>query len=211
MTRTVSLRCRCGAVRGQATAITPATDSRAVCYCDDCQIYALHLGTPDVLDDRGGTDACMVAPAQVEITQGSEQIRCLRLSPKGLYRWYASCCKTPLGNTLGPGLPVVILVHTFMDHAADRRTRDEDLGPPKVKMLGRFAIGGTPPGAHPKTPLKMIPHFLGYLAKTYLRGKNKPSPFWDEAGRPRAEPTVLDRAECEALRGRVHAAANLPA
>ncbi|HEY6881162.1 MAG TPA: DUF6151 family protein [Polyangiales bacterium] len=209
MTRTVSLRCRCGAVRGQATGITPAADSRAVCYCDDCQIYALHLGTPGVLDERGGTDACLLAPAQVTITQGRDQVRCVRLSPKGLYRWYAGCCKTPLGNTLGPGMPVVVLVHNCMDHAADGRTRDEDLGPPKVKMLGRFAIGGTPPGAHPKTPLKMIPHFLGHLAKTYLHGRAKPYPFFDEAGTPCATPTVIDEAEREALRARVLAAAKL--
>jgi hypothetical protein len=207
MSRTVSLRCQCGAVRGAADGITPSADSRAICYCDDCQIYALHLGAPGVLDDRGGTDACMLAPAQIHFEQGAEHLQCVRLSPKGLYRWYAGCCKTPLGNTLGPGLPFVVLVHSCMDHRP--RSRDEDLGPPKVKMLARFAKGGPPPGAHPKTPLKMLPHLLGHLARTYIGGRAKPSPFWDKSGRPRVEPRLIDRDEREALRARVHAAAGL--
>ncbi|HEX5661617.1 MAG TPA: DUF6151 family protein [Polyangiales bacterium] len=210
MSRTVSLRCQCGAVRGTAEGISPASDSRAICYCDDCQIYARHLGTPGVLDERGGTDGCLLAPAQVRFEAGAD-IRCMQLSPKGLFRWYAGCCKTPLGNTMGPGLPVVILLHSCMDHAAGGRTRDEDLGPPKVKMLARFAAGGAPPGAHPKTPLKMFPYIVGHFARTFLKGRGKPNPFWDDHGAPRAKPSMIDRAEREALRAKVHAAAGLQA
>jgi hypothetical protein len=195
-------------MRGEVSGITPATESRAVCYCDDCQIYALHLGTPGILDARGGTDACLLTPAQVKITAGMEQLRCLRLSPKGLYRWYAGCCNTPLGNTVSPSLPVVVLVHSCMDHG--ERSRDEDLGQPKVKMLARFAVGGLPPGAHAKTPVfKMLPHFVAHLAKAYLGGRGKPSPFWDEHRKLRVEPTLIDQGEREALRARVLAAAKL--
>lgn len=203
MTRTVSLRCRCGTLRGRASGISPAAQSRAVCYCDDCQIFALHLGLPDVLDERGGTDACMLTPAQVTISQGSEQVRCIRLSPKGLYRWYAACCNTPLGNTLSARIPVLILVHSCMDHGADGRSRDEDLGQPKVRMMARFAKGGVPRGAHAKVPLGMMPRIAVHIARGMLAGKAQPSPFFDAAGKPRATPTLMDKQERETLRARV--------
>jgi hypothetical protein len=182
-----------------------------VCYCDDCQIYALHLGLPDVLDARGGTDACMLTPSQVTLTQGAEQVRCMRLSPKGLYRWYAGCCNTPLANTVSPRLPFLVLVHSCMDHAADGHSRDEDLGPPKIRMMARFARGGVPPGAHPKVPLSMLPRFVGHLARGVFGGKARPSPFFDSAGQPLAQPVLIDQQEREALRARVLSAAGLSA
>lgn len=209
MSRTVSLRCHCGTLCGAADDISPATDSRAICYCDDCQIYALHLGASGVLDERGGTDACLLSPRQVHFDQGVEHLRCVRLSPKGLYRWYAGCCNTPLGNTLGPRVPVVILVHSCMDHSSGGRTRDEDLGPAKLRMLARFAKGGPPPGAHPKTPPRLLIRFLRQLARSYFGGRSKPSPFWTDQGQPRAEPRLMDRDEREALRARIHASTNL--
>ncbi len=212
MSRTISLRCSCGAVRGSVEGVSPSADSRAICYCDDCQIYALHLGFPGVLDERGGTDACMVAPAQVRLSQGQDQLRCLRLSPKGLLRFYAGCCNTPLGNATSPRVPIVILVHSCMDHEAGGRSRDEDLGPPRMRIMGRFAARGTPRGAHPNVPFgKAIPSILGHLARTFFGGKSKPSPFWDETGALHVQPTVIDRAAREALRARVLAAANLTA
>ena len=210
MTRTVPLRCRCGALRGQAAGISPTAGKRAVCYCDDCQIYALHLGRPDVLDDRGGTDACMLTPAQVTITQGADQVRCIRLSPKGLYRWYAGCCNTPLGNTMGPRLPVLILVHSWMDHAADGRSREQDVGPVKNRIMARFAKGGVPAGAHEKMSPAMIPGVVAHLVRGFLAGSAQPSPFFDAAGLPRTQPALMDKHERESLRARVLAAAGLP-
>jgi hypothetical protein len=212
MTRMVSLRCRCGAVRGSAADISPAADSRSVCYCDDCQVYALHLGAPGILDERGGTDVCMLAPAQVRIEQGSEQLRCLRLSPKGQHRFYAGCCNTPIATSMSARIPIVFVAHSFMDHAAGGRTRDEDLGPPRMRIMGRFAKGGVPRGVHPKIPYgKALPSLLAHFARTVVRRLAKPSPFWKADGQPRVEPTLIDRSEREALRARVFAAAHLRA
>ena len=209
MTRTVSLRCRCGTLRGRATGISSTAGSRAVCYCDDCQIYALHLGRPDVLDDRGGTDACILAPAQVTLSEGAEQVRGLRLSPKGLYRWYAGCCNTPLGNTMGPRLPVLIALHSCMDHAADGGSREADLGEPQVRMWARFAKGGVPPGADEKVPFRMIPRTIAHLVRGLLKGSAQPSPFFDAAGLPRTQVAVIDKDARERLRASVRAAAGL--
>jgi hypothetical protein len=80
---------------------------RAVCYRDDCQAYLHHLGRADLFDDHGGTDTVQVAPNTVTFERGAELIAGLQLTPKGLHRWYARCCQTPLGNTLTPTLPFI--------------------------------------------------------------------------------------------------------
>src|SRR5215204_4669214 len=105
MSPKAELRCRCGEVHGSVTNAAPGAVNRVVCYCDDCQAFLHHLGCAELLDASGGTDIVQVAPAALAFDRGAERIAGLRLTPKGLYRWYADCCKTPLGNTLTPALP----------------------------------------------------------------------------------------------------------
>src|SRR5690349_9274547 len=101
MSQDVELRCRCGEVGGRVKDAAPGAVNRVVCYCDDCQAFAHHLGRADLLDAQGGTDIVQVAPpASLVFDRGSDRIVGLRLTPKGLYRWYAISCKTPVGNTV---------------------------------------------------------------------------------------------------------------
>src|SRR5262245_55678597 len=95
MGRQVEVRCRCGQVGGVVTDPSPHTVNRMVCYCDDCQAYAHQIGRADLLNDRGGSDVIQIAPAALRFTKGQDRIEGLRLTPKGLYRWYAKCCNTP--------------------------------------------------------------------------------------------------------------------
>ncbi|SDQ25873.1 DUF6151 family protein [Pseudoxanthomonas sp. CF125] len=97
----LSLRCECGRVQGRVE--TDQVYVRATCYCKDCQAYARWLDRPGVADAQGGTDMVAMNPAGVHITAGSEQIACMSLSGKGILRWYAACCRTPLGNTSRDG------------------------------------------------------------------------------------------------------------
>jgi hypothetical protein len=207
MTKRIPVRCRCGAVRGFLADIQPKDGKRAICYCDDCQIYAMHLGGSDLLDERGGTEAVMSTPAQLTFTEGASQVRCLRLSPKGLYRWYAGCCKTPLGNMISPAVPVLIVATVSLDVAAAGQSLDEALGPPVVRMQARYAKGGAAQGAHAKTPLRMLPNLVSHLLRAYLKRRGRPSPFFDAHDEPNAAPQVIDKAERESLRARVLAAA----
>src|SRR5215510_12810025 len=92
------LRCRCGHLRGTARDISPATSFPFVCYCRDCQVFARFLGRADVLNPAGGTDIVQMPAARVRLTEGTDAMRCLRLSNKVL-RWYTECCRTPIGNT----------------------------------------------------------------------------------------------------------------
>src|SRR5262249_43578638 len=107
MTLTADLRCRCGEVEGRVANAARETVNRVVCYCDDCQAFLHHLGRADLPDAHGGSDIVQVAPASLAYLRGADRIAGLRLGPKGLYRWYAACCKTPLGNTLSPAIPFV--------------------------------------------------------------------------------------------------------
>ena len=94
---TMQLRCRCGAVRGE---MDPGRAYvRVTCYCKDCRAFARFVGDPSALDASGGSDIVAMAPAAVRFTAGIEHVACMSLSPKGLLRWYTSCCRTPLANT----------------------------------------------------------------------------------------------------------------
>jgi hypothetical protein len=194
MSRDVELHCRCGAVRGKVKDASPQTVTRALCYCDDCQAYLHHLGRADLLDAHGGTDVVQVAPASLTFDRGAENIAGMRLGPKGLYRWYASCCKTPLGNTLTPAIPFVGIVVQAFD-------RPEDIfGKPMGAGMGQFAIG-TPPDGATKFPLRLIVRAIRMVLGWRLRGKSWPHPYFDRATRaPNRPVTVLSRAERDALR-----------
>src|SRR5262245_34003449 len=101
----VELACRCGEIHGWLRGASPRTVNRMVCYCDDCQAFLHHIGRAELLDARGGTDVVQLAPSTMVLDRGTDRVAGLQLREKGMNRWYASCCQTPLGNTLGPRLP----------------------------------------------------------------------------------------------------------
>lgn len=189
------LQCRCGAVRGT---IDVDRGLRVMCYCDDCQAYAHALGRDDVLDAHGGTDIWQTTPSRLKLSDGLEHLRCMRLSDKGMLRFYTACCSTPVGNTMSSAkVPFVGVVHAMMDHRA--HGRDEVLGP-AVGTQGRFARGGVPPGAHATVPLAFVPRVIAFLVGGVLARAWRPTPLFDGAGAPVVVPRVLSAAERDALR-----------
>ena len=198
MVSDAELQCRCGAVHGRVTNASPRTVNHMVCYCDDCQAYAHRLGRADLLDRQGGSDIVQVAPASLSFDRGADRLVGLRLSPKGLYRWYASCCNTPLGNTLGPGVPFVGILAQAFDAAGPRA--DDAFGKPIAASMGKFAVGGAPQGL-PAISARQMLRVLGLVAGWRLGGKTWPHPFFDRATRAASRPlTVLMREERAALR-----------
>ena len=80
----LSLKCKCGAVEGEISHVSPKVGNHVVCYCNDCQAFANHLSADDdILDPWGGTEVYQTAPWHISIHKGIENIRCLRLTPKG--------------------------------------------------------------------------------------------------------------------------------
>ena len=101
MVKSFTQSCRCGDVNLRIAVPRRAAGTRITCFCADCQTAAhLHQDGEDMLNAAGGTDIWQTTPDRITITDGIENLEVLRLSPKGLFRWHAACCGTPLLNTL---------------------------------------------------------------------------------------------------------------
>jgi hypothetical protein len=187
-------------MRGVASHVSPSTGFRFVCYCKDCQVFARFLEQADVLDPAGGTDIFQIPPARMKLTEGTDAIRCLRLSDKVL-RWYTDCCRTPIANTAAdPRFPLAAVIHSFMDHEADGRCRAEVLGPPLCRIYERSAIGPLPPNAPPPPSFGVFARRASKMLVWWVRGLARPTPFFDDRTKaPRAVPRVLTRSERAAL------------
>jgi hypothetical protein len=199
--RDIPLRCRCGRVRGLAKDVAPGAGFRFVCYCRDCQAFARFLERPDVLDAAGGTDILHLPTGHVKLTAGAGAVRCLRFSER-VFRWYADCCKTPIANSAGPRFPVAGIIHSFMDHEADGRSRDEALGAPLCRLFERSALAPLPPNAPPPPSFSLYALRLPKLLGWWLGGYGRPNPFFDEETKaPLSEPRVFARGErrCDIL------------
>lgn len=196
----VPLRCSCGKLSGTALDVSKAAGTRIVCYCKDCQAFAHFLERPEITDEWGGTDIFQMAPAHVRIDHDDDALRCVRLSGKGIYRWYCRHCKTPVANTLGARVPFVGLIHSFIDHEGAGSTLDALLGKPIGHVHTHSAIGGGPPQATQKSMLPVVARSVRKLVGSWLTGASSPSPFFDAKLRtPRVEPRVLSAEERSAL------------
>lgn len=197
----LAIRCTCGQMQGSARDVGRRSQ-RLVCYCRDCQCFAWFLERPELLDVHGGSEVLQLNPTRVSFHAGHEHLACMRLSPKGVMRWYASCCNTPIGNTLDkPKPPFVGLLSSCWDPELDAAARDRLIGPRRAYINGPGHAA--PDGSMAKVdklPLKAIFGALRLILGSALRGQIHPSPFFEPSGAPRATPRVLAVAEREALR-----------
>lgn len=194
---TINLKCQCGSLSGVAFGPFQSQKSRSICMCDDCQAYAHYLGrASEILDENGGTEVVPMYPAHIKINKGIENLKCVRLSPEGMFRWYAGCCNTPIANTMGAKFPFAGVVHTFID----LKNREEVFGPIYIRFFGQYGTGPLPPGTYQKTPLKLIVNTMPFLLRGLLLKKQKPSPFFNSVtGNPVVIPTILSKKERQAI------------
>ena len=186
------LRCRCGTVSGWVKETRSA--NRAMCYCKDCQAFAYFLGQEkQILDERGGTDVIQILPQNLSFTQGIEALKCMRLTEKGLLRWYASCCNTPIGNTLANyKISFIGLVHNCLENT-DKPLLDS-FGPSRVCVNTQGAKGEP----KPKTSGlgKVIVWFVTNILRARINGSYRQTPFYlPGKGTPIVTPRVLSTAE----------------
>ena len=185
------LRCRCGTLRG-VVVLAPST-TRIVCYCRDCQAYARFLGSPGVVDRFGGTEIVASLPKHVQFTNGLEMLSCLSLSDRGLLRWYASCCKTPVGNTpRSSKIAYVGLVYSCLEaHAPPLQA---SFGPLRMAVNTKAAIGDV--RSTPVSNAVGLLGLVGSLVGARLSGAYKDNPFFlAESGSPVQPVHVLSTAE----------------
>ena len=180
-------RCECGAVTGHVAVASPAAGNHVVCHCADCRASAIHLGRPDPGAAKG-TGLWQTTPDCVAVETGAENLAIQQLSPKGLYRWYASCCNTPMFNTLrAPRL-------AFVGIPTDRLSETAPLGP----LIGRAFLKGQN-GKYRHQGFNRIGFRIAkMMLAANLSGAWRQTPFFDPAGRPTAPAHVLTRDERKA-------------
>jgi hypothetical protein len=189
-------QCTCGQVRGEI--LQPRRAMRATCYCVDCQTYAHLLRRADeVLDAAGGTDVVATPANNVTITAGRENLACVSLSPRGLLRWYAACCGTPIANTPRDWkLPYVGVVHTCL-----RQPESLERSFPRVdlRVNTKSAHGAVPRDAGLGGKLRFVAMVLR-LAAMRLTGAYRLTPLFTASGEPVAPPRVATRKEVDVAR-----------
>lgn len=187
----LTFACSCGATEWQVARPETGTETgtHLVCYCADCQTFPRHLGA-DILTECGGTALLQVAPAQVTFTKGAGNLALLKLSPKGLSRWYTGCCKTPVANTLASAkLPFVSLMTAA--HLGDAAA----LGPVRAHVNTVYARGPGKP-AKDRGLGRIMVDFARRLLTERLSGRWKDTPFFAPPDwAPVAAPEVLSRED----------------
>lgn len=175
-------------------------------------MFAYFLAEADTILDRyGGTEVVQLSQGRLQFEAGRERLACMRLTPRGLLRWYAACCHTPIGN-IPPNrhIPYLGLVRACIDYGATGRTPESLLGPidcrvnahdPDVRRTYADAHDGIPPG----TLIRVASRVLAWR----LRGDHRHSPFFDAvSGRPILTPHVLSADERAALRASATSSGN---
>jgi hypothetical protein len=198
------LQCRCGTIKG--TVENSRSGNRAVCYCKDCQAFAHFLGRPgDVLDERGGSEVVQILPRLITFTAGVEALACVRLTPKGLLRWYSGCCHTPIGNTLAtPKFSYIGLVHNCLEVTG--QSLDDAFGPIRAWVNSQSAKGDPKPVSRGMG--SAASWFLRTVLKARVNGDYKKTPFFHpDTGLPIVAAKVLSSEEHAAVMSSVRSAA----
>jgi len=140
-----------------------------VCHCGDCQAYARQIGSPEA------TEIVQTTPAEVTFLGGTNHVHCLRLTRRGLTRWFTTCCKTPLANTSRHAwMPFVGVMKCVLD------AEDDALLGPVVHVNGQHPI-----------PWVTIVRSLRSLLFGVLLARHRPNAFFTNDGRLLARPEVL--------------------
>jgi hypothetical protein len=186
------LQCRCGTLKGYVETSKPV--NRVLCYCKDCQAFAHYLGRPsEILDSNGGTDVIQTIPAKVTFEQGREVLACVRLREKGLMRWYARCCNTPIGNTAADfRISFIGLIHSCL--ADNEGSLDNSFGPVRMRSFTKSAK--TKVNASPFGMAAGIVRLTAMLLRARLNGAYKRTPlFFADTGTPIVTPKILTSPE----------------
>ena len=176
--------CSCGKLQGQLTAKGAASGLHVGCYCSDCRAVEIHMHRPDPAPDP--VDLFLTTQDTLTITQGTQHIGLLRLSPRGTMRWYATCCDTHLFNTsANPKL-------AFLSIRATTLGAPERLGPFIAETNIPKPGGKTVNKGMARVMRKLVPQIL--IAR--LTGRWRQSPLFDtDSGEPVVAPVILSKEE----------------
>ncbi len=187
----LKLACSCGALGGRLVGVSPHLGTHLVCYCADCQAYARHLGHNEILDAAGGTDLFQTTTDRVEVSEGLENLRCLRMTRRGPLRWFAGCCGSPLANSA----PLAAIPFAGVLTAALSGER-EALGPVIAQINTASKRHGAPGPRGDRGMMRVVSRFARLALAGRMSGAHLRSPFFDAvSGQPVAAPHVLTTEE----------------
>lgn len=153
----------------------------------------MYLNNEDkILDQHGASALFQTHPAYIKVTEGKENLACLQLKKNSLMRWYTSCCRMPVANTMVSARMPFAGVSVKLMKFSTTEEMQKTLGPVVMKAFGRSARGEGPEDAHDTFPKSFMPRILGFMAKGILLGKHKPSPFF-ENGKPVVASKVIEQ------------------
>lgn len=198
--KTLKATCECGKFCVEILTFPKNTPGRLKCYCDDCQSFLHYIQRADLLDENGGTEIIPFYPAELKIISGKELLKCLRLVSHGMFRFYTSCCNTPVANTdpkrAWAGFHRRMLVRKISSHI------EQSLGPIRASILGKYAKGVPPAGTPQKINFTGIKVVLPFILKGILGKKSRPSPFFlDNSEEPVVPAYILSSEERKAALG----------
>ena len=163
--------CNCGQVE---LAVAAGDGTRIVCYCASCQRFANRFGAGETLDAAGGADLYQTAPETVQITKGREHLSWIKFTSKGPNRWYTTCCKTPMANSLGTR---AIPFATVLSYNIDDKS---GLGPVAARVNRKAATAHI--SEDPGNAGKAIRAFIWRALRSRVSGRYKQNPFFDANG-----------------------------
>lgn len=198
MTADVINSCRCGQASMTITVPAKSAGTRVRCYCADCQTAArLHENGADMLSEAGGSDIWQTTPDHIEIVRGQEHLKILRLSPKGLFRWHAECCGTPMLNTL-PNLKLPIVGAVLRQ--SQRAEADRVYGAVTCHAFVSSAIPGKGGPVKDIGVKRAGAAVLRRMVLAFLSGRARFSPLRQQDGTPIAPVEVISRDARRAAR-----------
>ncbi|MFN3210133.1 MAG: DUF6151 family protein [Roseovarius sp.] len=189
MSEAVRKTCHCGACEVMLAVPAPAAGTRVTCYCKDCQTAARLFGhSAALLSPGGGSEIWQTTPDRLTLVAGAEELQILRLSPKGLYRWHARCCDTPVFNTMSrvhlPFVGVVLRQAELTGAAAG-------LGPSRCRAFTRHARPDPGAPGRDRGFAGAGLQVLRRMAGAWIGGRAALNPLVREDGRPIAPVTVI--------------------
>lgn len=136
-----------------------------------------------MLNPAGGTLIFQTLPANLQIVQGAEHLALMRLGPKGLFRWHAGCCGTPIANTLASP--------KFSFSALVLPPETEGLGPVTAQVQTKSARQPVREHGFAKTGFAILRRAI----RARLTGQTRKTPFFKDDGAPMVTPRVLSLEE----------------
>jgi len=184
----LAFSCACGQVQGHVDPSALRDGVHLRCHCADCRAAELYFDQPDPVPD--GVALFQTAPDRMTLTAGQDNLGLMRLGPNGLYRWYATCCNSPIGNTLkSPKLP-------FVGIPVARFSEPERLG----KVRARGFIPQNDGKARHKGAGGMVWRMLSRFVSAWISGRWRDTPFFaSDTGAPVAEAKIPTKEERKAL------------